>query len=64
MWAGDLDRNQIINHTDVTLEQNDSGKQDSYIDADLDMNGIINHTDISIVQYSSDFMVYSPLMSW
>ena len=64
MWAGDIDRNEIINHTDRTFGQNAGGSQGDYFDADLDMNGVINHTDNTILQYSVGFAVYSPLMSW
>ena len=64
MWAGDIDRNEIINHTDRSLGQSSNGKQDAYYDEDLDMNGIVNHTDNTILQYSVSFIVYSPLLSW
>ena len=64
MWPGDIDKNEIINHTDESTVQTSSGGINSYLDTDLDMNGIVNHTDDNLLQYSRGYNVYSPLMSW
>jgi len=53
--VGDINGNRLVNSTDTSLVQAQSGKEvsNSNFRTDVNVNGLINSTDTSIVQSKS-----------
>ena len=64
LWTGNMNLEEIVDNTDISMQEVHIGKLRNYIDADLDMNGIVDNVDVSLILTSGSVGPYSPILPW